>query len=218
MPPTICTALGECPVVEGQTAKLQECIDRLQAGDAAARDDLVNRACARLVRLTRKMLKSHPGVHRWEETDDVFQNAMIRLHRALMHATPRSLRHFFNLATVQIRRELIDLGRHYYGPEGAGAHHDTGRKNEAGADTGREPVSAADSTNEPSRVAQWCEFHEQVEALPAQERAVVDLLWYHGLPQAEAAAVLGISERTLQRRWQAVRLTLYRTLDGALPE
>ena len=33
----------------------------------------------RLTRLTHNMLKDYPGVHRWEETDDILQNATLRL-------------------------------------------------------------------------------------------------------------------------------------------
>jgi DNA-directed RNA polymerase specialized sigma24 family protein len=45
----------------------------------------------------------------------------------------------------------------------------------------------------------------------------VDLLFYQGLQQAEAAAVLGVSERTVKRRWQSARLALHEALGGRLP-
>ena len=67
---------------EGST-QIQRCIDRLRSGDATARDELLAHAVDRLTRLTRKMLRDFPGVHRWEETDDVLQNAVLRLCRAL---------------------------------------------------------------------------------------------------------------------------------------
>jgi DNA-directed RNA polymerase specialized sigma24 family protein len=37
------------------------------------------------------------------------------------------------------------------------------------------------------------------------------------LTQAEAADLLGISERTLQRRWQLVRLNVHHALQGEQP-
>ena len=64
-------------------------------------------------------------MHRWEQTDDVVQNALVRLRRALETTSPESVRSFVNLAAVQIRRELIDLARHYHGPNGMGAHHES---------------------------------------------------------------------------------------------
>ena len=46
------------------------------------------------------MLRDFPGVARWEGTDDVLQNATLRLYRALKDVTPESPRSFFNLAAV----------------------------------------------------------------------------------------------------------------------
>jgi len=36
-------------------------------------------------------------------------------------------------------------------------------------------------------------------------------------PQAEAAALLGVSDRTVKRRWQSARLHLVDALHGQLP-
>jgi DNA-directed RNA polymerase specialized sigma24 family protein len=113
---------------DDHSTQIQRYIDRLRAGDASARDELLARASARLTRLTRKMLGDFPGVHRWEETDDVLQ-----------------------------------------------------------------------------------------EVLPAVEREVFDLLFYQGLVQAEAAAVLGVAEITIKRRWRAARMRLVQALGGRLP-
>jgi RNA polymerase sigma-70 factor (ECF subfamily) len=193
-----------------QTALLQRCLDRLRAGDAAARDELLRRACDRLTHLTRKLLGDQSGVRRWEETDDVLQNALLRLCRALEQDTPRSVRDFFRLSATLIRRELIDLARHHRGPEGAGAHH-------ASHPGGPETVGRPDETHEPSRLAMWGDCHRLVDALPDAEREVFDLLWYQELSQAEAAALLGVSERTVQRRWQSARLAVFRALGGTGP-
>ncbi len=67
--------------------------------DEAARGALLDYTCDRLLRLTRKMFHARRDLRRWEQTDDVFQNALLRLHRALSEVKPESVRHFFNLAT-----------------------------------------------------------------------------------------------------------------------
>src|SRR5438445_7859908 len=105
-----------------QIEQLQVWIDRLQAGDPTARDQLLGHACERLRRLTRKMLKDFSRVKRWELTDDVLQNALLRLWTALGKVIPRDARDFYALAALQIRRELIDLARRYYGPKGMAAN------------------------------------------------------------------------------------------------
>jgi RNA polymerase sigma-70 factor (ECF subfamily) len=198
--------------------QLQGWIDRLQAGDAAARDELLGRACERLRRLTRKMLKDYGRLRRWEETDDVLQNALVRLWGALRQATPTSSREFFGLAGLQIRRELIDLARQYFGPEGVGARHASHAREGDGGGAPHALAEPADTTHDPGRLALWTEFHQQVDALPPDEREVFDLLWYQGLTQDAAAKLLGISEATLKRRWLAARRRLHRALQGGLPE
>ena len=92
-------------------------VEKVQAGDQAARAALLAHVCNRLQNLAHQMLRGYPVVRRWSETGDVLQAAMIRLSKALDKVHLESVAHFHKLATVQIRRELIDLARHYGGPE-----------------------------------------------------------------------------------------------------
>jgi len=201
-----------------QTLHIQACLDRIRGGDEAARGELLGCACERLRNLARKMLKGYPNVHRWEQTDDVLQNAGIRLHRTLQQMPVQTPLDFFRLAALNIRRELLDLAKHYYGPQGQGAHHATwgpGDPSATGPDSGAAPH---DPSDDPARLAAWGEFHEQIGALPDEEREVFDLIWYQGLSQAETAELLNVSERTIKRRWQAARLKLHEALEGEVPE
>ena len=77
----------------------------------AARAALVSIAAERMQALARRMLGGSPQVRRWTETDDVVQNAMVRLYRALGGVIPNDPQHFVRLAALQVRRELIDLTR-----------------------------------------------------------------------------------------------------------
>jgi RNA polymerase sigma-70 factor (ECF subfamily) len=196
-----------------QAEQVQGCLDRLRAGDASARDELIRHAYGRLQRLTRKLLRAYPGVRRWDQTDDVLQNSLLRLLRALNDVRPSSPREFFALTAQQIRRELLDLARRYYGPHGLGANHAT-RPDDA---AGPPPHERADGTHEPASLAVWREFHERVRELPPEELEVVDLLYYQELTQAEAAALLGVTVRTVQRRWQSALLRLNGMLKGQWP-
>lgn len=192
----------------GTDTQLQGLIDLALGGESSAHEALLHHACDRLLRLTRKMFHSYPNLRRWEATDDVFQNAMLRLHRALAEVRVESVRHFFNLAAVQVRRELLDLAKHHFGPQGAGTNHHTDSQ-PADDDGG----SLHDRAEEPDDLSAWSEFHAHVEMLPESEQEVVNLLYYEGLTQDEAARVLGISVRTLKRRWQTVRLKLYEAMN-----
>jgi RNA polymerase sigma factor (sigma-70 family) len=199
---------------DDHSTQIRLCIDRLQAGDQSARDELLAHATERLNRLTRKMLRDFPGVQRWEQTDDVLQNAALRLCRALGEVQPATVGDFFRLAAAQIRRELLDLARRYSGAHGLGAHHAS--RVGAASERGAEP-SAADTTHDPDRLSAWTNFHREVDELPALEREAFDLLFYQELSQAEAAAVLAVSVRTIKRRWQAARLRLVQNLGGKMP-
>jgi RNA polymerase sigma-70 factor (ECF subfamily) len=194
---------------EADTTTIGLLLDRFRGGDASARDELLGLACERLGRLARRMIRDYPGVARWEQADDVLQNAAIRLCRALEDVPPESPRSFFNLAAVAMRRELIDLARRHFGPLGMGTHHES-----VGGRGGSSPGLDAEAAeaDDPSRLADWTDFHEQVDALPPDQREVVALVWYQGLTQAEAGLVLGVTERVVRWRWRAARLALHRTL------
>lgn len=202
-----------------QTIYVQSCLDRLARGDESARAELFERTCERLRGLARKMLRNYPRVQRWEETSDVLQNAVLRLDRALKQMNVKTSRDYFGLAALNIRRELLDMAKHYYGPQGRGAKHATRAADATASD--QDPIAnhaGADSAAGPDRLAAWTEFHEQIERLPAEEREVFDLLWYQELSQAEAAALLNVSERTIKRRWQSARIMLHDALKGEVPE
>ena len=91
--------------------ELKALLQQAGLGDNAAFDALVHRNCERLTTLARHMLNSYSRVRRWTETDDVLQSALLRLHNALKDIQPTSIRDFFSLAALQLRRELIDLAR-----------------------------------------------------------------------------------------------------------
>ena len=187
----------------GSDTQIQVLLDQSLNGNPVAKEALLHHACDRLLRLTRKMFHGHPGLRRWMQTDDVFQGSLVRLHRALSETEVRDVRHFFNLATVQIRRELLDLARKTFGPHGIGRNHHTDFQ--PADETGGSLHTLSD---EPDNLEAWETFHQRVEALPGEEREVFDLLYYEGLQQLVAAKVLDVSERTIRNRWNRAKLLL----------
>jgi RNA polymerase sigma factor (sigma-70 family) len=175
----------------GSTVQVQGWLDRLKEGDESARDELLRVSCDRLTQLARKMLLRFERVRRWEQTDDVLQNALMRLYRTLAEVQPKSPADFYRLAALNIRRELLDLAKHHFGPLGAAAKH----ASVAGAnDSATQPNAAVpDAPDEnPHQLATWTEFHEAIARLPEQERELFDFLWYQNLTQAEVANMLGV--------------------------
>jgi RNA polymerase sigma factor (sigma-70 family) len=192
--------------MEMLTAQIHAKLERMRNGDKAAREELLRGVAARLEKLTRRMLKDYPRVQRWADTGDVQQNAVMRLLRALETITPETTRDFFNLAAVQIRRELIDMARHFSGPRG----------------TAPQAPAANDSTTAPAAplvvqdpdLETWAQFHLEVERLATEEREVVSLIYYHGWEQREVAELFGVHVRTVRRWWHAALTKLRAVLKG----
>jgi RNA polymerase sigma factor (sigma-70 family) len=170
---------------ELHTAVLQDLVAKHQAGDKAAVNMLIVRSTDRLKRLAGKMLGSFPAVRAKEEADDVLQNALVRLTRSLESVTPNSMREYYGLATEHIRRELLDLARHH----------------------GRRPADPASAVGEAAAptdtrdLDKWAALQQAVERLPAEEREVFGLTFYHGWTQVQIAELLQTSDKRVRKLW-----------------
>jgi len=198
-----------------KTTVLVQLLERMQGGDRGARDELVRAFQTRLEHLARKMLTRYPRVGRWVEVEDVLQGSLMRLLRALESVQPTSTRAFFGLAAEQMRRELLDLGRHFYGPEGEGANLASVHEDPGESRPGFEPPDRRDDDNDLER---WCQFHQEVEKLPAQEREIVGLIYYHGWTQAQVAELFQVNVRTVRRWWETSLVKLHRALKSEAEE
>jgi RNA polymerase sigma factor (sigma-70 family) len=194
-----------------KTTELHDLVDRIQAGDRAAADDLIRRSAERLEDLARMMLRDFPAVRRWEQTGDVLQNALTRLLRTLRDVTPDSVAGFFRLAAQSVRRELLDLARHYAGPLNPAAHHESLPDGPPS-----HPVWKS-ARHEFRNLERWAAFHEAVERLPEENREVIELGYYEGLGKDEMARVLGVDERTIRRRLNRARRLLVDVLGDEIP-
>lgn len=197
------------------SAALDECLGRLAAGDLAARDRVVELCAGRLRALAHRMLGGFPAVRGEVDTDDVFQNAALRLHRALgdLAARGEAPRSILALAATQVRRELLDLARRCRGPESHAANRGTN------ALPGRsDRLLVEEAAGAPEPLERWEEFHLAIAALPADEREVVHLAWYLGADQRTIAGLVGCSTRTVKSRWRSARVRIATALgDGPPP-
>jgi RNA polymerase sigma-70 factor (ECF subfamily) len=110
------------------------------------------------------------------------------------------MRAFFGLVCLQIRRELIDMARAGKrgprpGPIGGG-------------DSSESPGVDAPDDFSTTQEGRQTDILEAVEKLPEDQREVVDLLFWMGLTQPEAAQIIGVHEDTVKRRWAAARVKL----------
>lgn len=195
-------------------AQIQAAIDRLNGGDPKALDDLFSRAVERLRRRAHQML-AHDRVHGREQTDDLVQEACLRLWRSLASSGVKTPAEFFRLARKVMANTLIDLARHHYGPEGSAANQ---ANVPLGGNSSAPGFTPSDSANAPARVAKSRDLHEAIDALPDKLREVCDLV-YMGYTHEEISQALGVSVPTVKRRWSDAKVELMDNLsDDILDE
>jgi RNA polymerase sigma-70 factor (ECF subfamily) len=195
-------------MADGTTTRaIQSVLDRLRLApnDPALRKELITRAYDRLAVVARRILG--PAYRqRPEDTSGLLAEAYLRLETALGEVMPGSAREFLGLAALQMRRALVDLIRRERGRGERG-----GTRPLPGAE-GNLPVGS--DTDEPD----WrLELMDAVERLDGDEREVVDLLFFNGITQLEAADLLGVDESTVKRRWARARVRLAKWLESYDP-
>lgn len=192
------------------TTHIQSLVERLSSGDVSAREQLIAHTWDRLLRLTRHISRDFHTVRRWEQTADIWQNASLRIWKALEKVEINDARHFLRLAAEKIRFELIDLTRHYQGTFGQARHHQTPQNADAfnGEQLGQLMAEAGQGPITPLEQTQEQDIHGIIEQLPDELKEVFDLYYYHDLPQTDIARMLQVDVRTIKRRWRSARLAL----------
>jgi RNA polymerase sigma-70 factor (ECF subfamily) len=194
---------------EPTTVIIQRYLDALP-GDAAAEPgvrDLLDRSVGRLRLLCGTLLhKSYPRLARPPvnlETDELLGGVVAGLLSALRTTRPPTVRRFFALANQHMRWQLNDLARRL-----------DERPAAAVAESGvvAPPASMASGLSPDAQ-----RMLEAIEGLPDDEREVFDLVGIQGLTHAETATVVGVAEKTVQRRLNRARLLLAERLADLRP-
>jgi RNA polymerase sigma-70 factor (ECF subfamily) len=206
-------------VSDESTVVLQGYLERAVAGDAEARGLLLAVTRDRLMHHARRHLHGRFGrLVPFEQTDDVVQQLYVKLlenqDRFWVNARGEPVRspaEYFGHTAAWTRDVLCDLLRKSCGRD---FNRQAPLPLDGGPSYGPRHEPAGD-TLDPEKVRRWTEFHEAAARLPDDLRAVFDLLWYEELPQAEAAAILGVSVPTVKLRWMKARLWVQQALGGS---
>ena len=194
------------------TFVVQKYLDELADAQAGSDAELVisalrGRSARRLERLCATLVyRSYPRLAQPPlglEAEEMLGAVIERLLRALRQTRPSTVRGFFALASQHMRWELNDLARRL---DDQGGLVDVQKFDIAappGSDSGLPPA------------ARW--MLDAIESLPDGERGVLDLVRIHGMTHAEAAELLGISIKTVQRRLQRSLLLLAAELNDLKP-
>lgn len=174
----------------------EDLIERLRAGDAAARDALFAQCYPDLKRLARARLAD---THRGPSLDTTSLVHDVYLKLAGMAKLPVESRgHFMAYAAHAMRTHVIDIVRSRAAEmHGGGAPHvplDT--------DLGER---LANDESELVRVHEALESLAQVDARLVQ---VVEMRYFAGFTEEEVANALGVTDRTVRRDWQRARALL----------
>jgi RNA polymerase sigma factor (sigma-70 family) len=183
---------GEAPAEPVVRALLDRSVLRLQ------------RFCATLLHHDYPRL-THPPLNL--QTDELLGAVVERLIKALREARPQTVREFFALAGQHLRWELKDLARRL--------------DNQPTVVELREGQLPAPANSDSSLSPDGCRMLEAIDSLPEDEREAFDLVRIQGLTYAEAAELLDVASKTVQRRLdRGLRLLTERLGDlgpGATP-
>src|SRR5262249_18793382 len=195
---------------ENTTIIVQRYLDEL-TGEAPAElvvRPLLDRSFLRLQRLCTTLLHhdyprlTHPPLNL--HTDELLSAVVERLLKALREARPKTVREFFALAGQHMRWELKDLARRL-------------DKQPAAVEL-REEQLPAPASSDSSLSPEGRRMLEAIDGLPADEREAFDLVRIQGLTYAEAAELLGVSPKTVQRRLDRGLRLLTERLGDLRPE
>jgi RNA polymerase sigma factor (sigma-70 family) len=195
---------------EPTTAAIQRCLDALERDPAAEPliRDLLERAVHRLRLLCASLLqRSYPRLTQPPvnlEADELLGGVVAGLLKALREVRPRTVRQFFALANRHMRWQLNDLARLL----------DERPRATPLAESGvAAPPGSGDSCLGPDARRMLA----AIEGLPGDERETFELVRIQGLTHAEAAGVVGVSAKTVQRRLNRARLLLAEQLADLRP-
>jgi RNA polymerase sigma factor (sigma-70 family) len=137
------------------------------------------------------------------QSDELLGAVVERLLKAVPSARPRTVRQFFALVNQHMRWELNDLARRL-DEQPAAAELNEGL-------VPAPPDSGSVLTPDGRRML------EAIDRLPEEEREVFGLVRIQALTHGEAAEVLGVSAKTVQRRLNRSLVLLAKELDHLRP-
>jgi RNA polymerase sigma factor (sigma-70 family) len=187
------------------TIELQGLLDRLGAGDASAKNLLVEKALDRLGMISRKLLRGFGGERRLEMwTAELIAEAYPRLSKAIDDVKPTAVHQFFGLARLQMHRTLLDLVR--------SKRPEAGRRAGQEVDLQNAPADLRDKNDVARQQMLVLDLLEAVAKLPEQEAETV---WgkLAGYTHAEIGQMIGVHKDTVDRYWNKCCVKLAKTLS-----
>ena len=137
-------------------------------------------------------------------SEELLSGVVERLLKALREIRPETVRQFFALANRHLRWELNDVARKLDAQEKV-------------AELRESQHAAPQPPSTPSASVNALRVLEAIESMPENEREVFTLMRVQGLTRAETATVIGITEKTVQRRLKRGLICLHQMLQDIGP-
>ncbi|MEE8524147.1 MAG: sigma-70 family RNA polymerase sigma factor [Thermoanaerobaculia bacterium] len=182
------------------SGEVTQLLEAWQDGNDAALDQLLPLVYEELRRLASRYLKKERHGHTLQPTALVHE-AYVRL-LGQKRAKFENRSHFFAVASKAMRRVLVDHARRYQ----AGKRISVQDKVPLG--------EAAELATRPD--AEILAVHKALERLSEihpRQGQLVELRYFGGLTNVEAAEFFGISRATVERDWKVARIWLHRRLS-----
>jgi len=187
-----------------EPGEITRLLAELRSGDTSAESRLIEAVYPELRRIAARYLHRERAGHTLQTGDLVNEAYVELLGRADIDWRDRT--HFFAAAAQSMRRILVDYARMRKAAKRDGERHRVELSDILAITEERlEEVLAVDEAL--TRLARWD---------PRQCR-LVELLFFGGLTENEAAEVLGISPRTVSRDWAFARAWLHGELHRPPP-
>lgn len=193
-------------MVTAPPAEITALLARLRDGDQTAAERLFPLVYDQLRHLARHYLQQESLQHTLQPTALVHE-LYLRLFNPLGDSEPitwHDRQHFFAVAARQMRRLLVDHARAKHAAKRAGDW----QRVELTADAAHTAPLSIDLLALDQTLA-------RLEADHPRAAKVVELRYFGGLTEAEAAEALGIGLTTLKRDWEFARAWLYQQLKPA---
>ena len=198
-----------------RTQEVTQLLNRIERGDARAADDLLP--------VVYDELRAHAGrLMGMERKDHTLQRTALVHEAYLKLVRPgvafSSRLHFYNAAGLAMRRILIDHAsaraaqKRGGGGSGAAREVDLDEADDVAAHGGRGGGGGRGGPN--IDILALDEAMTRLAERAPRQAQVVNLRFFAGLKDAETAALLGVTEKTVQRDWATARLWLYDQVKG----
>ena len=181
--------------------EVTQLLESWRAGEEQALDDLLPLVYSELRKLANQYLRKEREGHTLQSTALVHE-AFLRLVDQ-KRARLDNRNHFFAVASQAMRRVLVDHARRQRANKRIGAHDKVALD--------KAPDLAVESNSEILAVHQALERFAEIHPRQAQ---LVELRYFGGLSNPDAAEVLEVSLATVERDWKVARIWLKRQLKG----